>query len=653
MYNNFIGTLEAPDESEIRSSYERKIHQYIESHGDYDHVRYGLPNGTVKYEKEKDGIKVLLDHYFKHGYSSWPAKSLSSSFRKHVAKFRACLDLWEQFSTTKIFSKDELYVRCLREGPSFTEFIKKTRATCLRGKTSETSTDVEEDEFFEEYDGYNCIMSERYLIHWDDTDSIDDVKYAFVPRRRGRVDDFRKKLDVFWEDFRLGECNFTAEFDMFGSLKNTKMYDPVTKKTHLMREFWSTDINITDPYFAKRAVVPTQPGSTRDTGVGSPSTILKVKLLNQLARVISEKIPFSANAPGPVANSRLKRVLKRNAFLHLDFKKFGLTFPRELANEILRKIGRETCIDVTHLLIEDFFVEINGETYRTERGSMLGWLDSLNSIAVSVILYSLIKEEGLLFDFITFNDDVEISKRAAPSSLPETLELLRLGIIAELDSYDILISMNKTYGSRASVFLERYAYYTEEYGLDMYKEQLTVEAYAKSLVTEFPWQAKMFFSAAEQWTKSDYARDRCIDTCPIEFRTDEIHMSLWSGGWYLRWDKGLDLSMVDCDQLGLRLGIELSKFDPPRYATKREKPSSHRKISERVNNNCYQSYSSGMGRTIFDFTTQARELNEELEVLYLKSHAICDIYPGQHKEFAEAIRGLVSRHILGFLDPGG
>jgi len=130
-------------------------------------------------------------------------------------------------------------------------------------------------------------------------------------------------------------------------------------------------------------------------------------------------------------------------------------------------------------------------------------------------LHWLSTKEELGFDFVTFNDDVEISKRCQ-SAPKETLELLRMATIAELDSFDIAISIDKTYGSRASVFLERYAYYSRNYGLDMYKEQLTVASYAKSLVTTEIWQAKFFYSAAELWTKSKYATDRCIDTCPME-----------------------------------------------------------------------------------------------------------------------------------------
>jgi hypothetical protein len=649
-YNNFMGTLSEPPHNYEELLAQRPSKPLDIPQHEYDHVRYGLPSGVVDFEKTRVERELLISHYFKYGYDSWPASALSSRFRKHVALFRASLDLYEVFSTTKVFCKDELYVRCLKEGPSFTEFIKKARSTCLRAKTSETITEIEEEYYFEEYDGYNSIIDQRYLIHWDDRADIDDIKYAFIPAEESRTKDFQKCLDKLWKDFRLDECEWPSKFDMIGAMKNTKMYDPTgTGKTALMREFWSTDIDPKGPYFAKRSVVPTHPGSTRDTGVGDPGTILKVKQLNALARAISERLPYSANAPGNMCNARLKRVLKKNLFLHLDFKKFGLTFPRALMNALIRKIAESSGMDLDHLIINEFYVEIDGETYSTERGTMLGWLDAINSICVSAILHSMTEE--LCFDFITFNDDVEISKRSA-SAHAETLELLRGAVIAEMDSYDIPISLSKTYGSKASVFLERYVYYQREYGLDMYKEQLTVAAYAKSLVTEFPWEAKMFFAAAEQWTKSAYATDRCIDTCPIEFRKEEKTLPLWAGGWYIRREKGLDTSLKYCDQLAIRLGMELSQFRPPKYSTPITKVSSEEKIANAVQSKVHSSYSSAAARLQFDVTESRRSINSDLDLLFHSITTRCDTFQGNNQGYAEAVHSYVTKHVRAYYDTG-
>jgi hypothetical protein len=649
MYSSFLGLVDEPSEKHLKILSERKTFKNPELGHEYDTVRHGLPTGVVDFTESTNQRKILIEHFLHQGYDSWPYARLSPKFRSHVAKFRACLDFWEQFSKDRIMDKTEVYFRCLTRGHEFTEWVKKTRSTCFRAFTSETDTDIEEEFYSPNYTGYNSLIHERYLIHWDDTKDVDDVKFSFIEAGTSRKKEFQKLTDKFWDDFRLDELEFSTEFDMIGSLKNTKMYDPTTKKTSLMRDFWNSEIDVRTPYYAKRVVVPTTPGSTRDTGVGDPSTILKVKQLNALARVISDHIPYSANTDAKTANRRLKRVLKKNSFLHLDFKKFGLTFPRELMNVLIEKIGKSSGIDVSHLLIHDFFVEIDGETYSTHRGTMLGWLDSINSICIAIILHSLSKD--LKFDFITFNDDVEISK-FAKSSPKQTLELLRANVLVAIDYFDIPISLNKTFGSHASVFLERYAYY-DQYGIDMYKEQLTVDSYAKSCVTTFPWQAKFFYSAANQWTKSKYATDRCINTSVVEFRKEEMTLPLWSGGWNIVRKKGIDMSLVESDNLGIRLGIELSRISLPRYSTKPVKVSSNISMSNTINNNCYRAFDPGLKLLTAGWSIdRISDINHEIDYIHASIQTVCDTFEGRNESFPQIVLDSVNKLRSGILSFG-
>lgn len=638
MYNDFIGTSEGPTDEQRELLDNRGDHSKYLYESGYDPVRFGIPSGVVNFKGTREERKILINHFLNHGYEGWPHTKISTSFKKHVAKFRVSLDMWEAIAQDRLMDKDEIYFRCLTEGHSFTEWVKKTRSTCYRAFTSETDTDIDPEYYSDRYTGYNSLLHERYLIHWDDREDVDDIKYAFIPPRKSHTKEFRKMVDDLFRDFRLDEIDFSSDIDMIGAIKNTKMYDPISGKTHLMREFWDSSVTTRGSYFAKRVVVPTSPGSTRDTGIGDSGTILKVKILNNLARQISDKLPYSANTDSIQANLRLKRVLKKNLFLHLDFKKFGLTFPRALINEFIRKIQDVSGIDLTHLLIENFYVEVDKEVYQTHRGTMLGWLDSINSLCVCAILHSLSKELG--FDFITFNDDVEISKFGL-SDQKGTLTLLRMGVISTMDYFDIPISLSKTFGSKASVFLERYAFY-DQYGIDMFKDQLTVESYSKSCVTKEIWQAKFFHAAANQWTKNTYATDRCIDTCPVEFRKDEITLPLWSGGWFIYRENELDLSLQMSDRLGIRLGMELSKFHPPRYSTPRKKVSSNERIFTKVENLVYNSYSpeSLLHHKGYEEVT-IESINDEIEYLRQYARTAADSYCGRDQEWSSRVLSLV------------
>lgn len=613
---------------------------------EYEVVRRGEPNGVVDFDKVIEDRETLLKHFYTIGYADEIPRLKDRNFEKHVCLFRAQLDLWEQFSKKKVFCKDELYERCLSEGAAFTEFIKKSRSTTLRALTSETGTEIE-DEYYhpENYDGYNSIISEKYLIHWDDTKTVDDVKYAFLPTKETNTDEFRKMAKRLLKFSGVVEEDFNQDLDMFESLKNTKMVDPSTGRTHLMREFWLKEdaVDLRLPYFATRKVVPVYPGGTRDTGIGDPSSVAKVKIINKLCRAISERLPYSANCTSQMANARYLRVLKRNMFIHLDFKKFGLTFPRALMNVMLEEIGKIANIDVSPLLITEFLIEIDGEVYNTERGTVLGWMDCLNSLCVCAILHHLITVEDMKFDCVTFNDDVEIS--AWKGHDPQAkMEILRQVIFNIFDAFDIPLSITKTYGSFASVFLERYAYYDENYNLDMYKEQLTVKAFALSLVSEYPWVAKGHFASAWQWTKNEYAHNRCIRSIKAEFGEFEWTLPVWAGGWFIPSETGLDRSIADCPEDFIRLGRALSKWQPPKYSTKPTKVSSPVEIAQSLEKKFMSAKDPESARRKFEFKDILSDIHLDVESGEVTFFLLAQDYAGKDRTWLMRAERLVAKY---------
>jgi len=627
---------------EITNQAEVVIPKLSYSNNDFEFVRRGEPNGGILYASVTKDIERLLSFFSSQGYSRDIPRLSNKEFERHVCLFRAQLDLWENFSTTKVFSKEEIYYRCLAEGPQFTEYIKSCRGTSFRAKTTETPIDIDEETFCDTYDGYNSIIHERYLIHWDDRDTVDDVKYAFMPVKPIDEEAFRSMFKALLNFIKVEKKDFDVSISLLDSMKNTKMYDPVTKKTSLMREFWNEDIDLSTPYSAKRTVVLTFPGSTRDTGIGDASTVAKVKFINKLCRAVSEKCPYSANCTSATANLRYLRVLKRNMFIHLDFKKFGLAFPRALSNIALEEICKIAGVDSEDLLIKNFFIEIDGQVYETERGTCLGWIDCLNALCVQAILHYLAIEEDLKFDHINFNDDVEISmwKSGDPTN---RMEMTKLALISVFTAFDVPISIKKTYGSFGSVFLERYSYYQENYQLDMYKEQLTVKAFALSLVTTYPWKAKLYFSGAWQWTKIEYARERCIASCPIEFREEEKTSPVLSGGWYSMVESGLDLGVRESDHYGLCLAMELTKFRLPKYSVKPVQVSTNQEIAIQLERNSRRANPPHAAREVFAMEETLQDINFEADSAGDSVMLLTMDYSGRDDTFPIRVARVVDR----------
>jgi len=593
----------------------------------YEDVRFGEVQGTLDFDKLRGDRIKCLQRLYSQGWAGGFPRDIDRDLLRAVAKLRCSLDFYEQIAEAPVFSKEELYVRCLREGPDFTEFIKKSRAASFCAKVAETHVELDTQHVHSSYTGYDSIFHERYLIHWDDRHTIDDVKYCFMPiNSEYNSDHFRECVRALLKFESIGPEMAQDDFDMVAQMRNTAMYDPKTRKTALMREFWTEDVDILDPYFAKRTVVMTTPGSTRDTGVGSPSTVLKVKMINRLARIISENCRYSANAKKSMVNERIRRVLKRNSFLHLDFKKYGLTFPRILTNIIIEEIGNALLIDVADLLIHDFFIDIDGEVYQTARGTCLGWCDSVNALGVSAILHYLSVEQGFKFDHIGFNDDFEISFFSDGDRGTKS-EILRDLILIELNCHDIPISMSKTYASQCSVFLEKYVYADRYYGLNMDKTQLCIGSFASSCVSKFPWRAKMHFSEGFTYVKSEYARDRCLSSCATEFNNDDFVMPVWSGGWLPSVEGTLDKAICMSDTRHLELGLMLAAWRPPKYSSAMRSVSSPREITVSSCERTYSCHSSQMGRLIWD-PGGLEDVNFEVEVAAIEIENLAVIYTG-------------------------
>lgn len=623
----------------------------------YEFVRYG--EGTVTsfvHEKCAEDIDCLLTHYLNNGYSNWVPRLKNVQFKRAVLKLRASLDVWELIPIKKVFTKDEIYFRCLQEGHAFTEFLKKCRSTTLRGLTTLTATEIEEEYFFpEDYEGYDSIFHERNLIHWDDKADVDDVKYAFMPYN-GFVGNFEEICTSFLKSLKIDLMDFDLKMDTLGELRNTKMYDPAARRTALMREFWTEEIDLSQPYFARRSVVLTEPGSTRDAGVGDPSTIAKVKCINRICRTILERCTHSASAPSKLSTARLMRVLERNTYLHLDFKKYGLAFARKLQNIALSVIGHEYQINMEDLLIYDFFIEIDGEVYKTTRGTMLGWLDCLNEICVHAILWDLSYRKGLKFDWISFNDDVEISFYSPDAVQTERAEMMRQAVLAAFNQYDILISISKTYASKGCIFLEKYFRFKDKYDLDMQKRQLACKAYARSLQARQPWLAKLHFATGWLAYPNDEIATRCIATCPREFCKEEVSASLYVGGWYPDPSPKLDHSLKDQPQVLLGLGYEMTKISLPDLSVKPELVSSSTAILQSKIERLSRSKEPEDGIDKFSFTDIPYDVNFEAEGVFNTRELTLFNYPGRDGDTFPSIWNaaiLELKDQAAQFDPGG
>jgi len=132
---------------------------------EYHRPRLGIPEGFVPWERNRTDIIKILERFNSKGYAAGVPKDINVELRRHVEFFRNILDIYDHIIEYKVFCKDEIYYRCLAEGSSFTKFIKKCRAYSLQDKIALDNNPLDKNFIIEEYDGYDSIIHERYLIN--------------------------------------------------------------------------------------------------------------------------------------------------------------------------------------------------------------------------------------------------------------------------------------------------------------------------------------------------------------------------------------------------------------------------------------------------------------------------------------------------------
>jgi len=521
-YNRLLGDfVEYPRYEETDLEVESQ-HQVKEA--EYERPRLGIPTGFINWKEHRADLDRVIWRCIKSGYNSGIPKDINGKLRMHLEHFRNHLDAYDILIKDKVFSKEELYLRSLQEGPAFTEFIKKCRKGSLQNSIAMIDTGVKEDYICPRYNGYDSIFHEAYFPYWDDTESLEDYIYSFIP-----VNEEAKLIDHLVDDlFETHQVVLEPpDVRWLQPIAGKKTLLDDVEKTTLLKNAWSIQQH-TGHYYGKRVIAPTFPGSTRDTAVPDVFTLNALKIIGRAARKAGEQLPQSANCTFEKLNRRINRLRRCSSYLHVDFKKYGLTAPRKVINSILR------ALELSELQIKDFYLEVDGEVLNTTRGSALGWLDAVTMIGVIAILSNLRKKEKWDdMDFLVFNDDVEIGFKKDHSL--EELDARRYRIIEELESFDFILSHRKIFHSKMMIFLENY-YEGARIPSNMKKIQLACKMYAKSLSTPFKWKAKAHYADIALRVYNTQLRDICVlsiaERHPIEYS-----LPVELGGWHYHLDK--------------------------------------------------------------------------------------------------------------------
>lgn len=548
--------MERDEPTEIRSS--QKIRE-----GDMTRPRLGIPTSQISWLEHRDDIQKVVWKHIKSGRRIIP-EGINSELRMHLEHFRNILDCYSIIAERKTFSCNELWYRCLTEGPAFATFIKESRRQTLKGAIA-LYGENDGQELDHGYQGYDAILHEAFLVYWKELEDPEDYLYALIPELEHYKENVNSLFIDMCKDFSAGLEEKSLYFLQPIACKKGLNND---LKPTLLKNSWNLQDGFQGNYYGRRVIVPTTPGSTRDTAIPDTGTLNALKIISSAARDISIQVPYMANCPFHLLNKRVARMRKCKVFLHIDFKKFGLTSPRKVINSIIAGLN------LPELQIENFVLDKDEEPILTTRGSALGWMDPVTALGVASILHRLFKEhEWDDMDMIIFNDDVEIGFK---EEYPEEAMLLRRELIlAELESYGFILSYKKIYFSKVMIFLENYFIPGRGTPPEMMKNQLACKMYAKSLSTPYLWKAKILHAQAHLKVRNEQISSICYNSIRERDR-EEFHKPVELGGWTymlsntLVGSRPLNLALENADGGDLQYFFRMRRYKEPHLVPKVE-----------------------------------------------------------------------------------
>lgn len=464
-----------------------------------------LPNNSLVWEKHQEDIAIILQKMKDNDYRLDKEYYLlvKSPLREHVKLFIDTLFLWEKIPIRKAMTKEEIFFRCLDEGPAFADTLKDDRAYSHKNAVSEKYSIIDDDVI--PTSGYDSILSESYLIHWKS--STEDFKWSLSePSKIDRkVKKSLKKLFKKLLKTILPKIEIPTEEEVLEEIRNSSSdFDLGISSTVFQHLNYGKVKNDEIALIGRRCQVDICPGNVRDTVVPTPQTLFFLKRSSLIMSRILEHIPYSAMCSNDLLEHRSKILEDEEAhFLMLDIRKCGLTYPHEMLKmwgDILDTFG----ITNVYNHFSDLIV-LDGDTkYHPNKGFCLGWCNEIPTLHQCLLLLYLINREPKLKNHVKglfFNDDSVISLSDILTDIEK--DALCAYIPPLWMSSGLPLHPKKNMYSRSNVFCETY-HLTVRYGWLSMKRQLCMRLIAKAYNSRSVSQAIDFLQGAIILADEDY-----------------------------------------------------------------------------------------------------------------------------------------------------
>jgi hypothetical protein len=510
----------------------------------------------MKFEKHKTEARQTFFKLRSEGWFTNPVWIKSPILRHWVVWLQTILKFYEHVECSKCFTTGDYFEGNLLEGPDFTAYVKKARAYTMQFNIAIEDVSIPEEYILDGWTGYDSILPESCFIHWEE--EIDDFSWCMLPLK---VHVNKKKEIAEFSELLKREgpqtLYLTAGTSKLSHVKASKTFDPSSQKSFYYREVFLEN-KISEGWYGKRTKIQAFPGGGRDATMASPSTLLKIKFSADIFKKLCDSFKNSAMTGQKLQNQRIAGLWKKGkVFLHWDFKKMGLTCPRAYIMALAGAVAKVYNIDMDWFDFDDLYVQDGKETYKTQRGFALGWMNEAITIVIIkwIKTYQLAHKLEKVFDFMVFNDDVELAF-LNDTSVAE-INIIKRSLCDFFEKIDVPLSVRKIYASKTSIFLEEYSNHDSTYSFE--KRTVAVRLYAKAAMCSYPFMRKSYINVAYKlWSCEDILKELIRRTPKESDYLNEAVIPFSCGGFFDDRMNTLDYGLVNHPRL-VSVAIELSR----------------------------------------------------------------------------------------------
>jgi hypothetical protein len=507
-----------------------------------------------------------------------PTKQIDKDLYREVRVFLERLKFFKLLKIKKCICAEEVFYRCLTEGPAFADYLDKCKFYTYKDNISCAVFDTPEEFVLEGYEGYDSIFPARYLIHWEE--KVDDLPYGLIPEtlKPFQIKIFKEWFTSLIKNIEEKELETRSLNQFWSTFKTSQNYNPATDKNlpgYIM--YSQIPDKETECMLGKETKINVSPANIRDGVMPSFDDTDPIYEVHHFLSQITNQVAYSGMLRDAArVEKRLDAInRKESLFYMLDIRKCGITMPKSLIKaigEVLLERFPTFHDRIKQLdMIRESRVIVNGGCIDLVRGYNLGWANEIPTLVQCTLMHGFnkrIEDSKKRFKALFYNDDSVISERIPRalrlqnSQSNEVFQLRlsnfayeRLSVLVRFFSTFLILNRKKIFASyKGFVFCERY-FSPINQGIDMTKNSLRGMSLLGALDCYNISHAKYYYndvfkSLPEEFESKHlrYLNEVIIGFWGIEFHKDEVSAPFEIGGWMTEQSYGLNRVCVSIDE---------------------------------------------------------------------------------------------------------